>query len=127
MTEVAVARTPEPSMEERAATGLSEFDGMLEGGFLSGSLITLTGRPGTGKAIFGSHFLDHGAKKEKQAGMYVSMLESEKSYLHNMPPLGRDFGPPIAQKRLALLGIRAPTPEGVPALRGQSARECAEH
>src|SRR2546427_11816004 len=84
MTEVAVARTPEPSMEERAATGLSEFDGMLEGRVLSGSLITLTGRPGTGKTIFGSHFLHHGAKKEKQAAVNVSMLESKKPYLHNM-------------------------------------------
>src|SRR5437870_12656185 len=116
MTEVAVARTPEPSMEERAATGRSEFDGMLEGGFLSGSLITLTGRPGTGKTIFGSHFLHHGAKKAKQAGMYVSMLESEKSYLHNMRRLGLDFEPLIAQKRFSFLELPAPTSEGLPAL-----------
>src|SRR5437879_6187193 len=127
MTEVAVARTPEPSMEERAATGLSEFDGMLEGGFLSGSLITLTGRPGTGKTIFGSHFLHHGAKKEKQAGMYVSMLESEKSYLHNMRRLGLDFEPLIAQKRFAFLEIPAPTSEGLPALWEQIAREIEEN
>src|SRR2546425_7398277 len=127
MTEVAVARTPEPSMEERAATGLSEFDGMLEGGFLSGSLITLTGRPGTGKTIFGSHFLHHGAKKEKQAGMYVSMLESEKSYLHNMRRLGLDFQPLIAQKRFAFLEIPAPTSEGLPALWEQIAREIEEN
>src|SRR2546430_10282679 len=127
MTEVAVARTPEPSMEERAATGLSEFDGMLEGGFLSGSLITLTGRPGTGKTIFGSHFLHHGAKKAKQAGMYVSMLESEKSYLHNMRRLGLDFEPLIAQKRFAFLEIPAPTSEGLPALWEQIAREIEEN
>src|SRR5207249_1901135 len=84
MTEMAVARVPESSAEERAPTGLPELDRMLEGGFLTGSLITLTGRPGTGKTIFGSHFLYHGAKKGKQSGMYVSMLESEKSYLHNV-------------------------------------------
>src|SRR3989475_7658794 len=122
MTEVAVARTPEPSMEERAATGLSEFDGMLEGGFLSGSLITLTGRPGTGKTIFGSHFLHHGAKKEKQAGLHVSMLESEKSYLHNMRRLGLDLAPLIAQKRVAFLEIPAPNPSRLPALREQIPR-----
>src|SRR5439155_460231 len=44
MTEVAVSKTPEPATDERAATGLQELDGMLEGGFLSGSLVTLTGR-----------------------------------------------------------------------------------
>src|SRR5947208_3290701 len=53
MTEVAVSKTPEPATDERAATGLQELDGMLEGGFLSGSLVTLTGRPGTGTTIVG--------------------------------------------------------------------------
>src|SRR5712691_12039850 len=107
MTEVAVTRTSEPSTDERAATGLPELDGMLEGGFLSGSLITLSGRPGTGKTIFGSHFLYHGAKKAKQAGMYVSMLESERSYLHNVRRLGLDFEPLMAQKRFSFLVLPA--------------------
>src|SRR2546428_13236653 len=127
MTEVAVSKTPEPSMDERAATGLLELDGMLEGGFLSGSSITLTGRPGTGKTIFGSYFLHHGAKKEKQAGMYVSMLESEKSYLHNMRRLGLDFEPLTAQKRLAFLEIAAPTSDGLPALAEQVDRGIGEN
>jgi len=127
MTEVAVSKTPEPTTDERAATGLQELDGMLEGGFLSGSLVTLTGRPGTGKTIFGSHFLHHGAKKGKQAGMYVSMLESEKSYLHNMRRLGLDFESLMAQKRFSFLELPAPTSEGLPALWEQIAREIDEN
>src|SRR5213083_1445690 len=119
MTEMAVARVPESSAEERAPTGLPELDGMLEGGFLTGSLITLTGRPGTGKTIFGSHFLYHGAKQAKQSGMYVSMLESEKSYLHNVRRIGLDFGPLMAQKRFAFLEL--------PALWEQIAREIDEN
>src|SRR2546430_17563326 len=98
MTEVAVSKTPEPSTDERAATGLQELDGMLEGGFLSGSLVTLTGRPGTGKTIFGSHFLHHGAKKGKHAGMSVSKLESDNTQLHNMPQRGPELRPPTAPK-----------------------------
>jgi len=127
MTEMAVARVPESSAEERAPTGLPELDGMLEGGFLTGSLITLTGRPGTGKTIFGSHFLYHGAKKGQQSGMYVSMLESEKSYLHNVRRIGLDFGPLMAQKRFAFLELPAPTAEGLPALWEQIAREIDEN
>src|SRR5207244_12342273 len=111
------------SAEVRAPTGLPELDGMLEGGFLTGSLITLTGRPGTGKTIFGSHFLYHGAKKGKQSGMYVSMLESEKSYLHNVRRIGLEFEPLMAQKRFAFLELPAPTAEGLPALWEQIARE----
>jgi len=127
MTEMAVARVPESSAEERAPTGLPELDGMLEGGFLTGSLITLTGRPGTGKTIFGSHFLYHGAKQAKQSGMYVSMLESDKSYLHNVRRIGLDFGPLMAQKRFAFLELPAPTAEGLPALWEQIAREIDEN
>src|SRR5438876_11283509 len=101
MTEMAVARVPESSAEERAPTGLPELDGMLEGGFLTGSLITLTGRPGTGKTIFGSHFLYHGATQAKQSGMYVSMLEREKASLHYVRRTGLHFGPLVAEKWFA--------------------------
>src|SRR5438046_7743732 len=100
---------------------------MLEGGFLTGSLITLTGRPGTGKTIFGSHFLYHGAKQAKQSGMYVSMLESEKSYLHNVRRIGLDFGPLMAQKRFAFLELPAPTAEGLPPRWGETTRESDEN
>ena len=127
MNEVTVARTSEPATEERAATGLPELDGMLEGGFPTGSLITLTGRPGTGKTIFGSQFLYHGAKKAKQPGMYVSMLEGQKSYLRNTRRVGLDFEPLMTSKRFLFLELPAPTPEGLPALWEQIAAEIQEN
>src|SRR5712664_3959369 len=123
MTGIAVERPPESKSDVRAPTGLPEFDRMLEGGFLPGSLITLKGRPGTGKTIFGSHFLYYGAKNAKQPGMYVSMLEGEKSYLHNTRRIGLDFEPLIAQKRFAFVEIPAPTAEGLPVLWEQIAKE----
>jgi len=127
MNEVAVVRTPEANEDERASTGLTELDAMLEGGFPSGSLIALTGRPGTGKTVFGSHFLFHGAKEAKQAGMYVSMLEGEKPYLRNVRRIGLDFEPLIAQKRFSFVELPAPTPEGLPTLWEQIAREIEEN
>lgn len=127
MTEVAVARPRDSVSDVRAATGLPELDGMLEGGFPAGSLITLAGRPGTGKTIFGSQFLYHGAKKAKQAGMYISMLEGERSYLRNVRRLGLDFEPLAAQKRFTFLEMPAPTEEGLPALWEQVAREIEEN
>lgn len=133
MNEVAMAKTqpttkgPEGTAYERAATGLPELDGMLEGGFPAGSLITLTGRPGTGKTIFGSQFLYHGAKKAKQPGMYVSMLEGQKSYLRNVSRIGMEFEPLMAQKRFLFLELPAPTSEGLPALWEQIAAEIQEN
>jgi len=127
MSEVTVEREADRTGEERSATGLPELDGMLEGGFPSGSLITLTGRPGTGKTIFGSQFLHHGAKQGKQSGMYVSMLEGQKAYLRNVQRIGLDFGPLKIQKRFFFLELPAPTPEGLPALWEQVSREIQEH
>lgn len=127
MTEVAVARGASPPAEERISTGLADFDGMLEGGFPLGSLTTLTGRPGTGKTIFGSHFLYFGAKKAKQPGMYVSMLEGQNSYLRNVRRFGMDFEPLMNQKRFFFVELPAPTPEGLPMLWEQIANDIQQN
>src|SRR6266545_4644102 len=74
--------------DSRIATGIPGFDEMLEGGFPAGSLISLAGRPGTGKTIFGSQFLFYGAKELKEPGMYVSMLEGRKAYVRNIDEYG---------------------------------------
>ena len=77
--------------DSRVVTGIPGFDEMLEGGFPAGSLISLAGRPGTGKTIFGSQFLFFGAKELKEPGMYDSMLEGRKAYVRNMLRLGFDI------------------------------------
>src|SRR5437899_12633622 len=80
--------------DARVSTGVPGLDDMLEGGFPTGSLITLAGRPGTGKTIFGSQFLYQGARESGEPGMYVSMLEGRKAYFRNMNRLGLDLLPP---------------------------------
>jgi len=74
-----LVRQVAPLEEARIPSGIPDLDEMLEGGFPAGSLITLAGRPGTGKTIFGSHFLYKGGMDLKQPGMYVSMLEGRRS------------------------------------------------
>src|SRR5881628_3954167 len=85
--------------DARVSTGVPGLDDMLEGGFPAGSLITLAGRPGTGKTIFGSQFLYQGARDGGEPGMYVSMLEGRKAYFRNMTRLGLDL-PPLEKKNL---------------------------
>ena len=70
--------------DARVATGIPGFDEMLEGGYPAGSLITLAGRPGTGKTIFGSQFLYYGAREHGEPGMYVSMYRP--AYETKSPP-----------------------------------------
>lgn len=72
-------------------TGVKHFDELVEGGYPTGSLIALVGRPGTGKTIFGSQFLYEGCARYDQPGMYVSMIESRKAYFRNTMKAGFDF------------------------------------
>jgi circadian clock protein KaiC len=112
--------------DARVATGIPGFDEMLEGGFPAGSLISLEGRPGTGKTIFGSQFLYSGAKDHAQPGMYVSMLEGRKAYLRNMRRLGLDI-PPLETKGLfKFLEMPTLTAQGLPSIWEEIVRNIEE-
>jgi len=113
--------------EARVPTGIPGFDEMLEGGFPAGSLISLAGRPGTGKTIFGSQFLYHGAKDLQEPGMYVSMLEGHKAYLRNTRRLGLDI-PPLEEEGLfRFLEMPTLTAEGMPAIWEEIMRNIDEY
>src|SRR2546426_1417763 len=121
-----LARTSAES-DGRISTGIPGLDTMLEGGFPAGSLITLAGRPGTGKTIFGSQFLYAGAREDSQPGMYVSMLEGRKAYLRNMARLGLDV-PPLEKKGLfRFLEMPTLSAEGMPAIWEEIVRNIEEH
>ena len=57
---------------ERTPTGIRGFDELVEGGFPKNSSILICGGPGTGKTIFSSEFLIHGAKDFNEKGLYVT-------------------------------------------------------
>lgn len=113
--------------DSRIATGIPILDEMLEGGFPGGSLITLAGRPGTGKTIFGSLFLYNGGKLYGQPGMYVSMLEGRKSYLRNMSRLGLDFEALEQSGTFRFLEMPTLTGEGLPAIWEEIVRNVQQH
>ncbi len=110
--EVDSKTTPE---DIRLHTGVPSLDELLEGGFPGGSLINLSGRPGTGKTIFASQFLYAGGHSG-QPGMYVSMLEGRKPYLRNMARLGFDFEVLERKKTFRFLEMPTLTAEGLPSI-----------
>ncbi|HEX9566435.1 MAG TPA: ATPase domain-containing protein [Thermoplasmata archaeon] len=109
-----VRSTPDP--DTRVSTGIPGLDELLEGGFPTGSLITLAGRPGTGKTIFGSQFLYQGARESGEPGMYVSMLEGRKAYFRNMNRLGLDLLPLEKKDLFRFLEMPTLSAEGLPAI-----------
>ncbi len=98
---------------ERMPSGVKDFDELVEGGYPAGSLITLVGRPGTGKTIFGSQFLYEGCKEQGEPGMYVSMLENRQTYFRNASRLGFDFESLEKKGLFRFLEMPSTTAEGL--------------
>lgn len=56
----------------RAPTGISEFDAMLNGGFMKGDCVLVTGAAGTGKTNLALQFLYNGVVKYGENAVYVT-------------------------------------------------------
>ena len=57
---------------ERIKTGIEGLDELIEGGFPKGSIIVVTGTPGTGKSIFGMNFIAQGCKNNEKC-LYINV------------------------------------------------------
>ena len=75
----------------RLSSGLDGLDSMLDGGFNRGRVVLLLGEPGTGKTIFCSQYLYHGAAERGEKGMFIGMNEPKSRFLQEMLNLGMDF------------------------------------
>ncbi|MEM5828511.1 MAG: ATPase domain-containing protein [Candidatus Aenigmatarchaeota archaeon] len=72
---------------ERISTGIEELDKLLEGGFVKGSCILVSGYPGSGKTIFGFQFLIEGLKRGENA-IYFTLEESKQDLLEDVERFG---------------------------------------
>jgi|GEM_PF-143983 KaiC/GvpD/RAD55 family RecA-like ATPase len=84
----------EPGKEysiDRVSTGINDLDALLSGGYPRGSLILVSGNPGTGKTILSASFLYDGAKNKGENGIYLSFSEGRKSFFDNMKTVGLNF------------------------------------
>src|SRR3989338_4133048 len=75
----------------RTPTGVQGIDDILGGGVPSGSFVLLSGSCGTGKSIFGMHFLYEGVKKYKEKGIFVSLEEKPADLIRILSPFEWDL------------------------------------
>ncbi|MFH1470599.1 MAG: ATPase domain-containing protein [Candidatus Micrarchaeota archaeon] len=75
---------------ERIKTGVSGLDELIEGGIPKGSVVLISGSPGTGKTIFALQFLVEGAKNSEKA-LYVSFEENKQSITDQARQFGWDL------------------------------------
>ncbi len=75
---------------ERAGTGISGFDTMVEKGFERESINLIAGGSGSGKSIFALQFLMEGVKKGEKV-LYITFEEKKDEFYENMKKFGWDL------------------------------------
>ncbi|MDP3026969.1 MAG: ATPase domain-containing protein [Nanoarchaeota archaeon] len=76
--------------EERIATGIKNFDSLIEGGFAKNSTNLIVGSSGSGKTIFAVEFLIEGMKKGESC-LYITFEEGKDEFYSNMLDFGWDL------------------------------------
>ncbi len=75
----------------KAATGIAGFDEITGGGLPRDRTTLLSGGPGSGKTIFATEFLVHGARDMGEAGIFVAFEESPDRIVSNFSAFNWDL------------------------------------
>ncbi|MDK2825209.1 RecA-superfamily ATPase, KaiC/GvpD/RAD55 family [Methanolobus vulcani] len=86
----------------RISSGIRNLDKRLQGGFPEGECILITGKPGTGKTIFGMQFLYNACLEGKKCIMLATEETPEKIVEHGKA-IGFDLEPFIENKQLTMI------------------------
>jgi len=79
-----------PASTLRVSTGVEGLDKMLKGGLMKDDIILFAGSPGSGKTIFGLHFINEGANRG-ESGLIISFEEWPQKLIRNAKAFGWDF------------------------------------
>jgi KaiC/GvpD/RAD55 family RecA-like ATPase len=75
---------------ERVPTGIPGLDELIEGGFIKGSTILITGGTGTGKTTFCAQYLLEGLKRGEPC-VYISLEEDPEDIKNDVKRFGFDL------------------------------------
>ena len=84
-------------------TGISGLDGMLNEGFLEGSIIFVSGATGAGKSTLATQFLYNGAIEQNEPGLIISIEESREDFFFHISGYNWDVEGLERDKKLILL------------------------
>lgn len=68
----------------KVPTGIPGLDELIEGGFLEGASILVSGGSGTGKTILATQYIYKGAEQYGEPGVYITMEEGATNLWWNM-------------------------------------------
>ena len=87
------------------STGIEGFDEILNGGFPRRRVILVTGGPGTGKTVFATQYLYHGAVNLGEKGVFISLEEPIKRIKENMANFGFNLEKLIKAGKLSFVEL----------------------
>ena len=86
---------------ERVTSGIPGLDKMMEGGFVKGSTILVSGAAGTGKTIFSMQYLIEGLEKGETC-MFITLEERPEDIVDDVRRFGWDLKKYMDEKKLFL-------------------------
>jgi len=88
--------------DSRVSTGINELDGLLNGGFPSGSITLVSGTPGTGKTIVCFQYIGAGIKNGENC-LYLTSDETIPNILNEAEKFGFNFKSAVESEQLKLI------------------------
>jgi circadian clock protein KaiC len=91
----------QPNDFERIPSGIPGLDPLMEGGFIKGSTVMVSGAAGTGKTILCTQFLLEGLKKGEVC-MFITLEEKPQDIINDVKRFGWDLQKYVDDKKLYL-------------------------
>jgi len=98
-------RKARPIRRPRLSIGVPEVDKMLGGGIPIGDSVLVAGASGTGKSVFGSHFITEGLRRGAR-GIMAVFEERPEDVKRRAKNLGHDLAKAERQGKLKILYLR---------------------
>jgi KaiC/GvpD/RAD55 family RecA-like ATPase len=96
-----VKAKPKGKSFERINSGIPGLDKLMEGGFVKGSTVLVSGSAGTGKTIFCTQFIWEGLKRGENC-MFITLEERPLDIMDDVRRFGWDFEKYVKDKKLIL-------------------------
>jgi circadian clock protein KaiC len=98
-------RKARPLRRPRVSIGIPELDAMMGGGIPQGDSLLIAGSSGTGKSLFGTHFISEGLKRD-EAGIMAVFEERPEDCIRRAHHLGQELDSAVREGKLKLLYLR---------------------
>jgi len=95
-----------PVFTERVTTGIERLDNMLEGGYLRGTSILITGSSGTAKSTLGGAFAQAACLRGEPT-LYISFDENASEIVRNLSSVGINLTPHLQSGLLSTYSNRS--------------------